>query len=366
MNDSLQDQNIMDDPVADGTISTTNGIQETFKSILANDYNQNRLHPQDRHYSDDIGSKLRYLRGLKGGSGGGGGGGGRGSSGSGGSSTCYSCSNNNNSSYNSNGSGTTTLIIIASIFGTLMLLFVCCAVGRKARGEDDNEKRDDATTKLKYMFDSGIKELRRMNESEAFLIKKNTKEMGVPKSGIYLAEYSDRGNVRGSEVYLTFTEVDGRYQITGKSIDIDGQTVIDEGYVCYNGAVAYWKETYTTGDVGMQVANYGTFNFLNHSMTNGEWTADVGVEGWFNSFKFSRPFSEHEPPPEAAPPGEHVTTAVSSLASTLPTTRPIDSKMLANIQNVPGGIYKTTTTSTTTTKPVNGKTSMFDQMMGKV
>jgi len=349
------DLHMMDEALTARTTSTTNGIEEQNHPILANDYIQIRLNPEDGHYSDDTENTIRYLRGLKGGSGGSGGSGGRGSSGgSGGSSSCYGCNSN---SYNNNGSGNTVLIVIVSIFGAMFLMFACCAVARKMRGEDDDKYRNDPEARLKAMFDSGIKELRSMNEKEAFLIKKDTKTMGVPKSGIYLAVYSDRGNVRNAEVYLIFNEVDGRYQITGKSIDIDGQTVIDEGYVCYNGAITYWKETYTTGDVGMQVANYGHFNFLTNSMTQGEWTADKGVEGWFQSFKFSRPFNQNEPPPEAAP----ATAATSSLAPPLPT----DNKMLANIQGVPG-VYNTATTSTTTAKPVNGKKSMFDQMIGGV
>ena len=136
----------------------------------------------------------------------------------------------------------------------------------KQRGTQQlNEQLDKARTEIQGAYNMGYK-------------------MYPPQSGTYVYSYIQNGKVLKGKCHLFFSEkLEGGYAISGTSSDPDGVTKIDEGF-CTNEGTAFWKETYVSGDAGLQVLQKGEFDFTTHSF-QGQWWASSNETGSFDSFK---------------------------------------------------------------------------------
>jgi len=187
-----------------------------------------------------------------------------------------------------------------------------------------------------------------------------------PSSGVYTTQYMDRGKSFIGEASLTFEDErnQGRYSISGKSKDADGETTIEEGYVSYDGSNAWWKETNISGDVGLSVINHGTFNFETNTFS-GEWTSSTGYSGTFTSFSLMKSFeSFQQNPVESTKPEQ---TPVIPIVPA-PAEIVDDSK----IQDVEAEIYVAPVASSSSSPPTSTNTgtaansSLFDQMFSGI
>lgn len=85
-----------------------------------------------------------------------------------------------------------------------------------------------------------------------------------PQNGSYLYCYHQNGKYLSGKCYLFFLVKDGKgFVITGTFNDPDGLTNIYKGFCTHNGK-AYWKESYVSGDTGLEVLNKGELDFKDH------------------------------------------------------------------------------------------------------
>ena len=299
--------------------------------------------------------KQYMLRGLKGGSRGGGS---RGSRGGG----CYgdNCDDSQNWII-----GLVVLFVVIFV----LLMFLKCYT--------DNKKMERLQAKGGD-FESRVQNVRFGYELYcAAKGSSGTESEGVPQSGTYIATFVDGGKTSDGEVTLTFKESDdGKgYMITGTSNDDDGDAVIDEGYVSFDGMKAWWKDRCVTGDVGMVVLTEGSFNFKTNTFM-GKWISSSGAEGHFTRFSLKGSASAsgghgqtQAQAPEGAPDKVYnLGQAEAEFAVSPSAPPPAASTYTADVYK-PEAVQSSAPTSTTTTATANnGSTvavpSLFDQMMG--
>ena len=108
-----------------------------------------------------------------------------------------------------------------------------------------------------------------------------------PYSGQYTTSFIDpESGVRHNASLCLFFAPDAQrqgYRISGQGSDIDGNTIVEDGFVNYDGT-CWWIERTISGDVGLQVLSRGRFNF--HQGTfDGNWLANTMLSGQYLSFK---------------------------------------------------------------------------------
>ena len=327
--------------------------------------------------------KQYMLRGLKGGRGGGGSRGSSGggySSGGGGYNSGYNNNNNNCYGDDCNDDDDAPNWLIALIFILIILAVVCVAILAKKCKDEDEKKRQITAQPVKDAkggdFESRVQNAR--SDYEGYFASKGsgTEGEGVPQSGTYIATFVDRGKTSDGKVTLTFKESDdGKgYMITGTSNDDDGDAVIDEGYVSFDGMKAWWKDRCVTGDVGMVVLTEGSFNFKTNTFM-GKWISSSGAEGHFTRFSLKGSASAsgghgqtQTQAPEGSPDKVYNLGQAEAEFAVYPSAPPPASTYTADVYK-PGAVQPSApTTTTTSTTANNGSTgaapSLFDQMMG--
>jgi len=121
----------------------------------------------------------------------------------------------------------------------------------------------------------------------------------TPYSGTYKVKYIHRMKYHEATVHLVFTNVDGRYQISGTSNYHNGDTNIVEGLMLLDGRECWWREEYfhTTGRSsrshvggrgeggGVELLTYGQFDLHHHTFV-GNWRFNqVGQFGSLIEFR---------------------------------------------------------------------------------
>ena len=108
-----------------------------------------------------------------------------------------------------------------------------------------------------------------------------------PYSGQYTTSFIDptSGTRHNASLCLFFTPDPQRqgFRISGQGSDIDGSTVIEDGFAKYDGR-CWWIERAITGDVGLLVLSKGQFNFHQHTF-QGTWLANTMLSGPYLSFQ---------------------------------------------------------------------------------
>ncbi len=215
-----------------------------------------------------------------GGSGGGFGGGNSGGPGGGG--VCATCEEPEGMV----GLGTGAIVAIVSVVVTVLLLLIVCMM-RGTRVERKRFRKRPVKRAKLTPFEKKLKELRDSNKEDKDDNSVNEADLSAttPTSGFYDVDFEVKGNVIGGQVKFEFTDIGGRYKITGSSGDEEegSTTQIDEGYVSYNGSNAWWLDS---GNAGMKILCSGTFNF-NASTFSGVWQASNGMSGRFTRFVLS-------------------------------------------------------------------------------
>jgi len=113
------------------------------------------------------------------------------------------------------------------------------------------------------------------------------RQLASPHSGLYSTSYVDRqsGVRHSATLNLHFTpDFSGRgYKLSGEGSDIDGDTVIEDGFCSHDGT-AYWRERVVTKDVGLIVLSKGKFDFSRRNF-QGTWLASSMEEGSYIVFE---------------------------------------------------------------------------------
>lgn len=119
-----------------------------------------------------------------------------------------------------------------------------------------------------------------------------------PHSGTYATSYVDRTTqVQWNatlNIYFTRDFTGRGYRLSGDGQDVDGITVIEDGYCNYDGT-AWWKERTVTRDLGLQVVSRGKFDFATRTF-RGNWLANSGEGAAYITFKAVEPAPYHPPP----------------------------------------------------------------------
>ena len=127
---------------------------------------------------------------------------------------------------------------------------------------------------------------RRAQEEVESMQTSVSQQTAPPHSGEYITSYVDRISHVQHEASLTlnFTpDFHGRgYKLSGEGCDIDGNTVIEDGHVNYDG-MAWWRERTIRKDVGLIVLSRGTFDFARRTF-NGTWLASSMEHAAYISF----------------------------------------------------------------------------------
>jgi hypothetical protein len=107
-----------------------------------------------------------------------------------------------------------------------------------------------------------------------------------PYSGQYTTTFTDpeSGTLHNASLCLFFQPDPQRqgFRISGQGSDIDGNTIIEDGFAKYDGS-CWWIEKTITGDVGLQVLSRGRFNFYQRTF-EGSWLANTMLGGPYSSF----------------------------------------------------------------------------------
>lgn len=107
-----------------------------------------------------------------------------------------------------------------------------------------------------------------------------------PFSGQYTTSFIDpeSGTRHNASLCLFFTPDPQRqgFRISGQGSDIDGSTIIEDGFAKYDGT-CWWIERTITGDVGLLVLSRGRFNFHQNTF-EGTWLANSMISGPYLSF----------------------------------------------------------------------------------
>jgi hypothetical protein len=107
-------------------------------------------------------------------------------------------------------------------------------------------------------------------------------KVDAPVDGWYAYSYHQNDKTLCGKCHMTFVEMGGEgFKISGTSTDPDGLTNIEEG-ICNFVVKAYWKESYVSGDIGLQVLNKGVFNFTTGTFEGERW-ATSGASGIIHS-----------------------------------------------------------------------------------
>ncbi len=224
-----------------------------------------------------------YLqRELRGGKGGGGGGGGGSYGGGGGGYHGYGGTygnghhNSRNSTHYGGGMELNPLWgIFVAVAVAICVVCYCCAKSSSSSSSDNKAMSEEE-------FEEVVRDQKEQVRQHSRGVSKGA---NVPKSGLYQMSYEDRGTTYGGTVQLDFHNVGDGYEITGEVKDADGKSIIQEGFVAYDGK-AYWKDKCvesSSGDVGMSVISVGDFNFED-STFQGTWNAITGIGGLYTSF----------------------------------------------------------------------------------
>jgi len=187
---------------------------------------------------------------------------------------------------------------------------LCCGAGLTAAaasssGRFDETAHNQANVNNGYYFnygDSGNeKNNARYNDDEFEEMIQNTRNevenntnsnnqhiiTAQPYSGVYNTSFidPDSGTRHDAILNLYFTkDFNGcGYRISGQGNDIDGETVIEDGFVTNDGDAAWWRERTITGDVGLQVLSKGRFDFQQRAFY-GVWMANTRITASYISF----------------------------------------------------------------------------------
>ena len=250
-----------------------------------------------------------------------GGGGGGGSRGGGGGTRPYSSSSSRNSSCsgedcnNSVGLVLGVILAVAAVWGALC----CCYYINRRQNNKEAASPSKASSNLsKYKLSPSNQSFEdrvateRSDQAASF----SGFRSHDPKSGTYEYKYKQNRKTKEGTVVLYFTEDNGRYKLSGSTLDEDGVANVDEGFATHDGK-AWWKETNVTDDEsGLQVLNKGQFDFFNCTF-EGEWWANTGRSGTFLSFVLQQEEAEDtsmsSAPPETAVRGAKVPFSMALL-----------------------------------------------------
>lgn len=134
-----------------------------------------------------------------------------------------------------------------------------------------------------YDFDQSVEQAKREVENS---FSTQNQGGGQPFSGQYTTSFVDPGSgtMHNASLCLFFTPDPQRqgFRITGQGSDIDGSTIIEDGFAKYDGT-CWWKERAITGDVGLLVLSRGKFNFFQNTF-EGTWLANSMISGPYLSF----------------------------------------------------------------------------------
>jgi len=105
-----------------------------------------------------------------------------------------------------------------------------------------------------------------------------------PYSGQYTTTFIDpESNVsHNAALCLFFTPSGNGYRIGGQGSDIDGNTIVEDGFAAFDGN-AWWRERTISGDVGLHVLSRGIFHYPSKTF-QGTWLASSMVTGPYVSF----------------------------------------------------------------------------------
>jgi hypothetical protein len=113
------------------------------------------------------------------------------------------------------------------------------------------------------------------------------RQLAAPHSGLYSTSYVDRqsGDRHSATLNLHFTpDFRGNgYKLSGEGSDIDGDTVIEDGFASHDGT-AYWRERVVTKDGGLIVLSRGKFDF-SRRIFQGTWLASTMEQGSYIVFE---------------------------------------------------------------------------------
>jgi len=116
--------------------------------------------------------------------------------------------------------------------------------------------------------------------------QQNNNSAVQPFSGQYTTSFVDpeSGTHHNASISIFFTpDPHGNgYRINGQGGDIDGNTVIEDGFANDDGN-AWWIEKNINGDLSLQVLSKGKFNFYQHAF-EGTWLANTMLGGPYLSF----------------------------------------------------------------------------------
>jgi len=140
-----------------------------------------------------------------------------------------------------------------------------------------------------------------------------------PYSGQYIMWYVDRNRTKNSMSNLSFSAVtmatNGNnnqsdnnnmaaahvkiakcigYKISGRKVDVDGKSVVEDGFVNAKNGKAWWVEQFMSGnDIGVRVLSVGVFHFKDQAFV-GKWQSSAGYRGKYTSFDANLPLTTTE------------------------------------------------------------------------
>jgi len=246
----------------------------------------------------------------------------------------HSHNGNNYNNHSSNGRGMSSvgrfftglaiagvcLLALGMIFGTgtigaLCVPFLCCcgAVGAAAgvagaaaassSGSQGNHYVNECSNDQNYrwgsnsnQFQNRVQQTKGEVESMSYTTHQQNHDSIQPFSGQYTTSFVDpeSGKHHNASISIFFTP-DPRgngYRINGQGSDIDGNTVIEDGFANYDGS-AWWIERNITGDLTLEVLSRGTFNFHQHKF-EGTWLANTMLGGPYLSFAANQMFNSYQ------------------------------------------------------------------------
>jgi len=200
------------------------------------------------------------------------------------------------SSYGDGSVGLTFYAILLLIAALLDIAGLCCDT--EVRGASDTSSNhlhhvNDNNINPTYYDEKFEKMVQRTkNEIENKISVYHEQVVTAhPHSGVYNASFlcSNSRKRYDAMLNINFTrEVHNcnGYRISGKGSDVDGETIIEDGFVTYDGNAAWWRERTVTGDFGLQVLSKGRFDFQTRSFS-GVWKANTNISGSYISFRAS-------------------------------------------------------------------------------
>jgi len=194
---------------------------------------------------------------------------------------CYG-TNGTITSYTCRGSGGGDVNPLVFIF-VAVAIAICCVCYCVSRSSQQNNEDGRGSPMSDEDFEKIVGDEKDEVKQHARSI--SNKALHIPKNGTYSMAYVDRGSTHEGTVQLSFHDVGDGYNLSGEVRDSDGRSIIDEGFVTYDGR-AYWKDKClesSSGDVGMAVVSKGLFDFETSNF-QGNWTAITGHDGPYTRF----------------------------------------------------------------------------------